>query len=277
MNRKCKNCETYVVSKDTRTLFCSSRCSATYNNRLRKETGWKRTDASKLKVSNTMKNLGVKPPLGTRSKDPSSWTTSICKKCGTEFEHYKKQIKQYCSAKCWNSLSGGYREGSGRSKHGYYKGIYCGSTYELVWVIYNLDNNISFKRFDTFLICRDTGRKYFPDFILPSGELVEIKGYEDELVSIKTAIANSHGYKVLLLKREELRPCFLHVTENYKYKSIEELFDSYTPKYSYTCSFCGGSFSCNKKRTTRLVYCSRSCTGKGQGFKKLHTAPSSTD
>lgn len=27
---------------------------------------------------------------------------------------------------------GGYRKGSGRSKHGYYKGIYCGSTYELL-------------------------------------------------------------------------------------------------------------------------------------------------
>lgn len=276
MSRKCKECNSPIVSTDTRTLFCSRKCSAVFNNRVRKETGWKRTDSSKLKVSATMKRLGIKPPIVTRSKDPLSWETSACKKCGNKFEHYKKEVKQYCSIKCWNSLSGGYREGAGRSKHGYYKGIYCGSTYELVWVIYNLDKEIPFKRFNGALVCKNTGRKYFPDFILPNGDIVEIKGYEDESVSIKTAIANSHGYTVLLLKREELQPCFQHVAENYKYKNIEELFDSYIPKYSYTCSFCSSSFSGNEKRNTELVYCSRSCAGKDR-LKKLHTAPSSMD
>ena len=52
------------------------------------------------------------------------------------------------------SKLGGYREGSGRSKSGYYNGIYCGSTYELCWVIYALDTQVKFDRFK--------GRVIFP-------------------------------------------------------------------------------------------------------------------
>ena len=35
-----------------------------------------------------------------------------------------------------NSNIGGHRDKGGRSKSGYYKGLYCGSTYELVYTIY---------------------------------------------------------------------------------------------------------------------------------------------
>ena len=47
----------------------------------------------------------------------------------------------------YKNTRGGYRPGSGRAKTGYYKGIYCGSTYELAWVIYQIDNNKDFSRF----------------------------------------------------------------------------------------------------------------------------------
>ena len=35
---------------------------------------------------------------------------------------------------------GGYRRGSGRGKSGWYKNYWCDSTYELCWLIYQLDN-----------------------------------------------------------------------------------------------------------------------------------------
>ena len=74
---------------------------------------------------------------------------------------------------------GGYREGSGRSKSGYYKGIYCGSTYELCWVIYSLDHNIQFNRFPGMI--EENGLKYYPDFLLDDGKtIIETKGYEDQ-------------------------------------------------------------------------------------------------
>ena len=45
-----------------------------------------------------------------------------------------------------NRKSGGIRKGSGRGKKGTYKGYWCDSSYELAWVIYNIDKNIPFTR-----------------------------------------------------------------------------------------------------------------------------------
>ena len=45
-----------------------------------------------------------------------------------------------------NPKVGGLRKGSGRGKKGHYKGLYCDSTYELIWTIYCLDHSINFKR-----------------------------------------------------------------------------------------------------------------------------------
>lgn len=91
-----------------------------------------------------------------------------CKVC-------KKPAKnKFCTRVCAGRASvGGYRPGSGRAKTGYYKGIYCGSTYELAWVIFNIDNHIQFERFSGFI--ESNGVKYFPDFI-QGNTIVEIKG-----------------------------------------------------------------------------------------------------
>ena len=45
-----------------------------------------------------------------------------------------------------NPLSGGLRKGSGRGKKGRYKGYWCDSSWELAWVIYNIEHNIKFDR-----------------------------------------------------------------------------------------------------------------------------------
>ena len=158
---------------------------------------------------------------------------------------------------------GGYREGSGRSKSGYYKGIYCGSTYELCWVIYQIDHNRAFERFKGCLE-RDN-LKYFPDFI-QGGKIIEIKGYEQvEKVLAKTELANSFGFEVSLLKREDLVNEFEWVKNNYTYTQLYELYDNFSPKFSYQCSYCGISFTRNKKlkSKTGLFFCSRTCSGKG--------------
>ncbi|MEI7942893.1 MAG: hypothetical protein WCH76_06985 [Candidatus Riflemargulisbacteria bacterium] len=47
--------------------------------------------------------------------------------------------------------SGGYRRKSGRGKHGWYKGIWCDSSWELAWVMYHLDHGIPFERNKTSL------------------------------------------------------------------------------------------------------------------------------
>lgn len=77
-----------------------------------------------------------------------------------------------------NPKCGGYRKGSGRGKSGWYKNIYCDSSWELAFLFYHLDNNLNIKR------CKDK-RKYIfegiehtytPDFETDEG-IIEIKGY----------------------------------------------------------------------------------------------------
>lgn len=157
---------------------------------------------------------------------------------------------------------GGYRQGSGRSKSGYYKGIYCGSTYELCWVIYNLDHSVQFTRFPGKL--EYDGVKYYPDFLLSDGKtIIETKGYElQESVDKKTKVAESHGYIVRILRKKDLQKEFDWVKQNYQYKEVFELYDDYKPKYNLVCSECNNMFDRNSKPKTEKVFCSRVCAGK---------------
>lgn len=164
-------------------------------------------------------------------------------------------------------MAGGYREGSGRSKSGYYKGIYCGSTYELCWVIYNLDHNIEFSRFPTKL--EKDGVIYYPDFLLSDGKtIVETKGYEkQDSVDRKTAVAVHFGYTVKVLRKEDLQYAFDYVNETYGTNKYYTLYDGYKPKYKHICSCCLEEFETDRKIKTEEKFCSRVCAGK---FRKLN-------
>ena len=114
-----------------------------------------------------------------------------CKYCGKEFWNStlnpERYNSTYCSKECqekyhneiWKSKIGGYREGSGRGKSGWYKGIRCDSSWELAFVIYHLDNNLFIER------CKEKRRYifenkehiYYPDFITDDG-IIEIKGFK---------------------------------------------------------------------------------------------------
>jgi hypothetical protein len=157
---------------------------------------------------------------------------------------------------------GGYRQGSGRSKSGYYKGIYCGSTYELCWVIHSLDHNIKFQRFPTVLEKNEL--KYYPDFLLDDGKtIIETKGYEkQDSVDKKTKLAESFGYNVRVLRKEDLQYAFNYVRDTYHTKEYYTLYDEYAPKYDYICSCCNTEFSRDKVLKTETKFCSRVCAGK---------------
>ena len=171
------------------------------------------------------------------------------------------------------SARGGYREGSGRSKSGHYKGIYCGSTYELCWVIHSVDHNVPFTRFPTTL--EFNGVKYIPDFLLDDGKtIIETKGYEQqEKVDIKSAVAEAHGYTVKVLRKADLKYAFDYVSTAYGTKKYHTLYDGYKPLYNYVCSCCSVSFSKDLRLTTAEVFCSRSCAGN---YRKSVRKPSIT-
>ena len=54
-----------------------------------------------------------------------------------------------------------------------------------------------------------------------------------------------------------------YVKENYITTEYQTLYDGYKPKYSYVCSCCSTEFSRDKKLKTDVVFCSRTCAGKG--------------
>ena len=75
-----------------------------------------------------------------------------------------KKMSEIAKAKNY----GGYKPGGGRGKSGWFKGYWCDSSYELAWVIYNLDHNIKFERNTERFIYISSGitRYWIPDFIL---------------------------------------------------------------------------------------------------------------
>lgn len=122
---------------------------------------------------------------------------------------------------------GGIRVGSGCGHKGWYKGFYCDSTYELAYIVYNLDHNIAFKRCPRtiFYLYEYKGRtyKYYPDFILPDGSLVEIKGYHSEVVDLKTQAVNDRLIKVLF--GSELTYAFDYIKLKYNITKLEDLYE----------------------------------------------------
>lgn len=196
----------------------------------------------------------------------------ICKYCSKNFtmiDDRDLSSRKYCSKKCKDSYydeyiktkQGGYRKGSGRSMHGYYKGIRCDSSYELAFLIYCLDHNINIKRCEKIYkyIYEDKEHLYFPDFII-NNTIIEIKGYHNDLVDIKL---NSVNHDIIILYKDDLKICFDYVVDKYNINQnkIYQLYDNYKPKYKYTCLNCNKEFYRNKKTKTERIFCCRSCAG----------------
>lgn len=133
----------------------------------------------------------------------------------------RQKISNYAKSRNF----GGITAGSGRGKKGRYKGYFCDSTYELVYIIYNIDHNIPFKRCERFYTYEIEGKvhKYYPDFELADGSLVEIKGYHTKLVDIKLKSVNDRPISILFEK--DLKYAFDWVKEHYSYKYLYDLYE----------------------------------------------------
>lgn len=102
----------------------------------------------------------------------------------------------------------------GRGYKGRYRGYWCDSSYELVFVIYNLEHNIKFKRnTEGFNYIHDNiKRKYYPDFVMGDGSYIEIKGYLDELSESKI---NQFELPLTVLFKKDMLHMFEYVEHKY--------------------------------------------------------------
>lgn len=256
-----KTCKKCGLNHSKNGEFCSRSCA---NSRT-----WSEEDKMK-------KSIAAKQSVAVQSENKSRYLgvfTKKCLICGSEMVLRSSKKKQkVCSKQCANKYlsnnakqkeMGGYRQGSGRSKSGYYKGIFCGSTYELAWVIFRIDNNLPFQRFDGYI--KNDDLKYFPDFLIENNTIIEIKGYHTPLVDKKVELAKEMGYNVKVLYKQDLKEEFKWIGDKYGIKDktkISTLYDSYRPKHNHTCDNCSCNFSTDRPVKTTTKFCSRVCVGK---------------
>jgi hypothetical protein len=161
-------------------------------------------------------------------------------------ENRRLNISNSCKK---NKKSGGLRKGSGRGKKGTYKGYWCDSSYELAWVIYNLDNNIIFKRNTKKFkyLNNDIEEKfYIPDFIIDN-VYYEIKGYKNSNLEYKIKY---FPYELKVLFYKDIKHIIDYVIDKYG-KNFISLYED--KKYK-SCEKCNG-YICKNNKSGNCISC----------------------
>lgn len=183
-NKKCEVCDADFLSRKKVVRFCSNKCRA-----------------KKIKINQKLDGYGN--PYNYDYKKIRE--CKICNKTlhaqnrtGHCKEHYiTEELRKKRSEIALTNKYGGYKQGSGRGKHGWYKGYWCDSSWELAFVIFNLEHNINFerntKKFE--YIWKDKVYRWIPDFII-NNVYYEIKGFST-LQNEAKFICFNHPLKIL--------------------------------------------------------------------------------
>ena len=118
---------------------------------------------------------------------------------------------------------GGITRGGGRGKKGWYKGFWCDSSWELAFVIYNIDNSIEFIRNQEKFKYTYNGvqKSFYPDFIV-GNIYVEIKGYNSDEWKQKL---KEFPHEIVVLYQEEMK-LYLDYVKNKYGDDFIKLYDS---------------------------------------------------
>ena len=220
----CENCGKVIDGSYGSGRFCNRHCATIYGNTHRP----KRSAESKKKTSISVKNSIKCQIAAERSRKIYN-----CKQCNKEFSISDiRDIngRLYCSKECKHKYlsehTGGYREGSGRGKQGWYKGIHCDSSWELAYLVYHLDHNLYIERCKEkrYYVWNNKQHTYYPDFITDDG-IIEIKGYSTDQWKSK----EEQNPDVKVLYKNEIKPYLDYVTNTYGTDFIK-LYDGYNPK-----------------------------------------------
>ena len=65
--------------------------------------------------------------------------------------------------------------------------------------------------------------RYYPDFELDDGSLIEIKGFNNKLVDIKASAVKDK--KLVILYYSDIKYMFDYVKDHYTYKKLEDLYE----------------------------------------------------
>lgn len=204
-----KTCPKCQITHTKSGLFCSRSCA---NSR------GPRSDEIKTRIRNKLRK-----------------TFNQCLVCGIITQKQRKTCSPECLIKLNKTKTppkhpGGYRQGSGRGKHGWYKGYYLDSNYELAYLIYCLDHNIDIQRNKQSYPYTDTDNKvknFYPDFRV-NGKLTEIKGFYTHNLDLKI---QSVTEPIDVLFPENLQEVFTYVKNKtgLDVKNLYQLYENGTP------------------------------------------------
>lgn len=124
--------------------------------------------------------------------------------------------------------AGGYRKNAGRGKKGYYKGLYCMSTWELAWVVYQLDHNQKVEQCKEHFEYMMNGKfhHYTPDFMI-NGIYYEIKNWHRPDTDFKIE-QFPKDKKIVLIEGWEQNKVFVEYTKNKYGDNFDEvLYEKY--------------------------------------------------
>jgi hypothetical protein len=174
-----------------------------------------------------------------------------CLYCNEEIISIQPDRKYH--GECYKKVAGGKREGSGRGERGWYKGIFCDSSWELAFVIYKMDRKEKIERNTEYREYTLEGkiRKYLPDFVTQEG-IIEIKGFKTKEWEQK----HKENPDVIVLYKEEMKPILEYVKSEYGNDFIKLYEDKNNSLYSGTCKYCGAK--CKRRNT----FCNNSCSLK---------------
>jgi hypothetical protein len=155
--------------------------------------------------------FGIEKSKELKKKIGFAVTGSTGKASTPELE--AKRLVNQKKAMKGNPKVGGYRKGSGRGKNGRYKGYWCDSSWELAYIIYNLDNNIKFERNKKKFPYKYNNMQhwYYPDF-KENDYFVEVKGWITEQTKEKI---KQFPYKLKVLYKNEMKDIIDYVVNKY--------------------------------------------------------------
>lgn len=211
----CKVCGKLVTTLYGTGKFCSIICRNTR----------KHSEATKQKLRDAVKRNGLTGAVlidsTTKHLEAIRYYVKhpkFCKICGARISYKRRYSSETCgSHECKYKNCGGFRHESRKtkSKSGYYKGIWCDSTWELAFVIFCIDHNIPFSRNVTGFQYLYNGKyhKFYPDFIINNRMYIEIKGMRDP---INDAKQKSVPHPIKFLYYADLQNCFEYCRVKYK-------------------------------------------------------------
>lgn len=273
-SRSCPECGDTVTN--VRNKFCSKSCAASFNTR-----GRKRDATTKMKISRALSERWLR----ASAKKRADWIGPLkprprkyygCMVCGKTMFGGNKT----CSARCRTLFCREHNsklEGTGNGRCGYYRGIYCGSTYELAFAMWAKDKNLPIAR-STRRIKYWLGgieKTYTPDFEIKRTTF-EIKGLERAGTAEKISAAKRVCRHFRIIDRHKIRFYMDYCKEKLGLNPETDyrLIYGQRPAIEIRCDQCDTIFYRDSHRKKGAhTYCSRRCSGLAVAVKRKSWRP----